>query len=205
MPLGYEHYDSGTCALGSMVLFVPRHLLAETGLVDLSRRRAWKLFRFAERDPRRDLVAGETLAAERDERVDVRGGARTHLEHGGHDLVLGAIGHTDDVRLFHVGMLQQHLLDLERRPVDAGRLDHLLQPPAEAHASVVADQAEIAGKKVSVGIERGGGELRRAIVAARDVSADAELADFVHSERLSRFRVHDAQLHSGERKTLSVK
>src|SRR5437762_2108962 len=67
--------------LPETALFVARQLLAETGLVDLARRRAWELFRFSERDARRDLVAREARATERHECIDIRGDARAHLDY----------------------------------------------------------------------------------------------------------------------------
>src|SRR5204863_393251 len=82
----------------------------------------------------------------------------------------------------HVGLLDgmvagEHALDLERRDVDAARLDHLLEPAAEAHAPVVADEAAIAGDEVAVGVEGRARLLRVVVVAGRDVAAFAEPKD----------------------------
>src|SRR5207253_898214 len=79
--------------------------------------------------------------------------AVVELDGGHHELAPRAIGDADHVGLLDRGMAQQHGLHLERGHVDAARLDHLLQPSAEAHPPVVADEAEIAGDEVPPGVE----------------------------------------------------
>jgi len=58
------------------------------------------------------------------------------------------------------GCLQQDLLDLQRRDVDAAGLDHLLYPAAKSDPPVGLDRAEIGGQKITVPVERLGIEFR---------------------------------------------
>jgi hypothetical protein len=50
-------------------------------------------------------------------------------------------------------MLQQNLLDRQRRDIDAAGLDHLLQPAAESDPPVCLDRPEIAGQEITVPVE----------------------------------------------------
>jgi hypothetical protein len=77
--------------------------------------------------------------------INCRAGPR--LDRGGDDLALRRVRDADDVRLDDVGVLEQHLFDLERRDVDSAGLDHFLKAAAKAHAPVAVDRTEIAGEK----------------------------------------------------------
>src|SRR5438445_2067534 len=148
-------------------------LLPEPRLVNLACRRARKLLGLAEDEPGRDLVAGEPLAAEGDDRPRVGRRRLVQLQHRDHDLVLVTVGNADHVRLLDARMLEEDALYLERRDVDAGGLDHLLQPAPEAHPPVVAHQPEIARVKISFSVEGGRVKLGRPKVAWRDVTGHA--------------------------------
>src|SRR5882724_72837 len=145
-------------------------LLPEPRLVNLAGRRVRKLRGLAEDEPGRDLVAGEPLAAEGDDRPRVGRRGLMQLQHRDHDLVLVMVGNADHVRLLDARMLEEHALHLERRDVDAAGLDHLLQPTPEAHPPVLADQPEIAGVEISFAVEGRRVELRCPEVAWRDVT-----------------------------------
>ena len=141
--------------------------------MNLAGRRARKLLGLAEDEPGRDLVAGEPLAAEGDDRPRVDRRGLVQLQDRDHDLVLVMVGNADHVRLLDARMLEKDALHLERRDVDAAGLDHLLQPAPEAHPPVVAHQPEIARVKISFSVEGGRVELRRPKVAWRDMTGDA--------------------------------
>src|SRR6266849_6482891 len=179
-------------------------LLPEPRLVNLAGRRARKLLGLAEDEPGRDLVAGEPLAAEGDDRPRVGPRGWVKLQHRDHDLVLVTVGNADHVRLLDARMLEEDALHLERRHVDAAGLDHLLQPTPEAHPPVLADQPEVTCMEISFTVEGGRVELGCPKIAWRDMTGDAQLANLPRGQRPPRLRVRHADVHAGQRQALRV-
>src|SRR3990172_8917783 len=186
------------------LIWIRGELLPESRFVILAGRRARNLLGLAKDEPCWDLVAGEPLAAEGDDRPRVGRSGLVQLQHRGYDLVLVTVGDADHVSLLDVRMLEEPALPLERRDVDAAGLDHLLQPASEAHPSVVADQPEVAGMEISFTVEGGSVELRCPKVARRDMTGDAQLADLPRRQRPPRLRVRHANVHAGQRQALRV-
>src|ERR1700739_4386726 len=100
-------------------------------------------------------------------------------------------------------MLQQDLLDLERRDVDAASLDHLLQSSAKTDTPVHFNRTQIAGQKIAIPVERLGIELRRPVIPRRDITADGELADFALRQGPSRNEIHCTEPHSRQWQALT--
>ena len=150
----------------------------EARLVDLPSRRARKCVSGTKDQPGRNLIAGQPLAAELDDGGGVIYRSGPQLDGRRDDLTSGRVGHADDIGLHDGGVLQENLLDLARRDVDAAGLDYLLQSPAKADETVRLDRAEVAGQKMALPAEGCGIDLRRSVIAWRDVAANGQLADF---------------------------
>src|ERR1700730_14128919 len=84
---------------------VYRQLLYEAGLMDLARRRARELRRRSKGEPRRDLVAGQPLTAEGDDRRRIGCRPTPQLDRCGDDLALRPIRNADHIGLHDVRML----------------------------------------------------------------------------------------------------
>ena len=124
----------------------------------------------------RALVGGE-LRRDMGHQV-LRGGARALQQlHEGHHLFI-ALDRAADHRALHDGIVGgEHRLDLGRIDVEAGADDHLLGA-ADDVETIALEAREIAGIEPAVGIDRFGGEVGRAVIAAHHVGpADMQFAD----------------------------
>jgi hypothetical protein len=106
-------------------------------------------------------------------------------DRGGDDLALRRVRDADDVRLDNVGVLEQHLFDLERRDVDAPHLDHLLEAAPKAHPPVAVDRAEIAGEEPAALVKGCGIQFGCAIIARGHIAFNDQFADFVRRQCLA--------------------
>src|SRR6516165_6282019 len=161
-------------------------LLAQGGFMDFARRRAWELCRRSKSEPDRNFVTCQPLAAEGDDRTGIGCCAGSQFYRSCHDLSFCLIRYPHDISLHDVRVLQEDLLDFERRDIDATGLDHLLQPSAETDAAVWVNGSKIAGQKVSVAVKRFGIELRCVEIAWHDATADGELPDLARRQRVPR-------------------
>src|SRR5262249_8857518 len=98
-------------------------------------------------------------------------------------LVAPRVGYAGDAGELDRRMRHQGLLDLDRRDVDAGGLDHLLDAAAEVEAALLIEHAEVAGDEITVRVERGAVLVLVFIITDGDVAVDADLADFAGRER----------------------
>ena len=76
------------------------------------------------------------------------------------------VRHADDRGVEHVGMLEQHVLDLDAVHVLAGADDHVLGPVDEVHEAVGVEQADVAAAEPAAGEERRRGRVGPVPVAA---------------------------------------
>ena len=116
----------------------------------------------------------------------LRGGARALQElHEGHHLFI-ALDRAADHRALHDGIVGgEHRLDLGRIDVEAGADDHLLGA-ADDVETIALEAREIAGIEPAVGIDRFGGEVGRAVIAAHHVGpADMQFADLAVCDDLA--------------------
>ena len=124
----------------------------------LARRRAWQ--RRGELDPLRHLEAGERLGAVAAQLV--RGHLRAAFEHDdrGHRLLPLGVLAADHGGVGHLGVAQQHLLDLGRDDVLAAADDQVVEPVLDVEEAFLIDFAEVAGVQPAVGVGAAGGDGR---------------------------------------------
>ena len=98
-------------------------------------------------------------------------------DEGDDGLQPGAVAIADDGDLEHIGVLDEHGLDLGRRHPDATRLDHVVVAAEERPRLVIATRVDVAGAQPAVGEERGRRRIRPLPVPRRHRRpADVEVA-----------------------------
>ena len=60
------------------------------------------------------------------------------------------VRHAEGDRLGHLGMREQHLVDLARRDLLAAAIDHLLQASGQREIAVLVEDALIAGPEPAI-------------------------------------------------------
>jgi hypothetical protein len=100
---------------GASRIWLRCQLPAQGGFMDFAGRRAWELCRRSKGEPDRNFVTCQPVAAERDDRNGIVCCAGAQFYRSRDDLSFGLIRHAHDIGLQDVGVLQEDLLDFERR------------------------------------------------------------------------------------------
>src|SRR5512132_2016048 len=139
----------------------------------------------------RGLVAADARLAEADQRVGSDLLALTELDDRDALLAVDVVRPADDARRRDGRVLQQRLLDVPWKDVEAAPNDQVLLAVDDVDVPVVVEAAQVAGVEPAVP-DRLRRQLRRAPVAEHDrARTDADLADLAVAV--------DAHLHAGGR------